>query len=307
MPKTKEALVQLDLSFSEALSSFAKLNIHNLQDPSEETTDKATPFVKWVGGKRSIMPELVARLPKNFNNYFEPFVGGGALFFEIASSHQNQHNYFLSDINLDLVLTYQVIKKNAESLIEILKKHSAKHSEDYYYKVRSQHNRNNPAEIAARFLYLNKTCYNGLWRVNKKGEFNVPIGRYKNPNIMQESNLWACHDLLQNTKIEFREFDTLVPKKGDLVYFDPPYHPTGDASFTTYTKLDFTEIDQVRLRDYCNYLDKKGVHFMLSNSDAKFIKDLYKGFNVQLVSAPRFVNCKPNQRNSVNEVLITNY
>ncbi len=304
MLKLKEPIVKLDLPFEEALFKFANFNLNTLPDPLDEETEKATPFVKWVGGKRSIMSDLVSRLPKEFNNYYEPFVGGGALFFEISSKLKKS---FLSDINLDLVLSYNVVKKDPLKLIEALKIHELKHSEEYYYKIRSRQELKDPIEIASRFLYLNKTCYNGLYRVNKKGEFNVPMGKYKNPNISQEKNIWACYEALKNTKIEYKEFDSIKPSLGDLVYFDPPYHPTNETSFTNYTKLDFTEKDQARLRDFCDFLNKNGVYFMLSNSDTNFIKDLYKNYNIQFVSAPRFVNCKPGQRNSVNEVLITNY
>jgi DNA adenine methylase len=304
MSKIKEKTLQLDIPFDEAIFKFAKVDVHSLPDPSEEYEGNATPFVKWVGGKRSIMAELLARIPNKFNDYYEPFVGGGAVFFEI---HKLAKNCYLSDINLDLVITYNVIKKDPQKLIKQLKIHAQSHNEEYYYHIRSQHVLPSPVEIAARFLYLNKTCFNGLFRVNKKGEFNVPIGKYKNPNIVQEDNILACHDLLQNTKIEYREFDSFIPKKGDFVYLDPPYHPTDEHSFTSYTKLDFTEKDQIRLRDFCNLLNKNGVHFMLSNSDAKFIKDIYKEYNIQMVSAPRYVNCKPTKRNAVQEVLITNY
>jgi len=304
MNHPKETISHLNNTFDESLFKFSQVNVHSLPDPSENFNTKATPFVKWVGGKRSIMAELTARLPEQFDNYFEPFVGGGALFFEIAP---NLKNATLCDINMDLLLTYQSIKKSPHELIQLLKKHAKNHSKEYYYEVRAQHELENPIEIAARFLYLNKTCFNGLWRVNKKGEFNVPMGKYKNPNIVQEENIWACNKALQGTDIQYREFDTIEPKKGDFVYFDPPYHPTDNNSFTTYTKLDFSEKDQIRLKEFCDTLDKKGVKFMLSNSDTLFINDLYKNYNVQLVSAPRFVNCKPTKRNSVKEVLVTNY
>ncbi len=266
----------------------------------------ATPFVKWVGGKRSIIGDLVARLPQNFNGYWEPFAGGSALFFENADRLTAAH---LSDNNFDLVITYNVIKRDPEPLIRRLEEHAAKHSSDYYYKVRAQHELQGPVEIAARLIYLNRTCYNGLYRVNKRGEFNVPVGSYKNPNVVAEDNLRACNKALAGAIIECRDFDTTTPQAGDFGYFDPPYHPTINSSFTNYTKLDFTEQDQVRLRDFAVKLGKEGVHVMLSNSDTPFIRDLYKdkAFTIGTVQAPRMINCKPNKRGTVSEVLITNY
>ncbi len=267
----------------------------------------ATPFVKWVGGKRSIMDALKARLPEDFNHYYEPFIGGGALFFELHRTLQGKA--YLSDTNFDLVMAYSVVQRAPNELLELLREHAQKHSEEYYYKMRDRHHLQNPAEIAARLLYLNKTCYNGLWRVNSKGEFNVPIGRYKNPGIIQEENIWACNQVLKDVEIQCFNFDKIKPNESDFVYFDPPYHPTDDTSFTRYAKLDFTEQNQVRLRDFALDLYKKGVKVMLSNSDTKFIRDLYKNkpFKIATVQAPRFVNCKSNKRNPVNEVLITNY
>ena len=308
--KTKpEPSLTLEMPFEEALERF--VSVSPRQTDEIEINDfpisgQATPFVKWVGGKRGIIIELVTRLPQKFGDYYEPFVGGGALFFELNSRLKAA---FLSDCNFDLVVTYNVIKKDPQTLIERLEKHAAKHTEEYYYKVRSQHNLKDPVAIAARFIYLNKTCFNGLYRVNKKGEFNVPIGRYTNPGIVQRENILACSRALQKAKIEYREFDALRPKRGDFVYFDPPYHPTTDTSFTGYTKLDFSEKDQARLRDLALQLHQQGVYVMLSNSDTAFIRDIYNNtaFHITTVQAPRNVNCKPTQRGAVNEVLITNY
>jgi DNA adenine methylase len=277
-------------------------------DVKESTSLKgiATPFVKWVGGKRSIIDDLKAHLPDNFNDYYEPFIGGGALFFAL---HQRLRKAHLSDTNLDLIIAYRMVQQAPEKLLELLKEHAQKHSEEYYYKVRDRHFLQDPVEKAARLLYLNKTCYNGLWRVNSKGKFNVPIGRYKNPGIVQEENILACCNALQAVDIQLADFDEIQPMEGDFVYFDPPYYPMDDASFTRYAKLDFTEQDQVRLRNFVLELSKKGVNVMLSNSDTTFIRDLYKSkpFKTATVQAPRFVNCKSNKRNPVNEVLITNY
>lgn len=265
-----------------------------------------SPFVKWAGGKRFIIKELISNMPDEFNNYYEPFVGGGALFF---ASRERHNTSYLSDSNFDLVLAYNAIKKNPIELIEMLKSHAKEHSDDFYYKIRSKHELQDPIEVAARFIYLNKTCYNGLYRVNKSGKFNVPIGKYTNPNIIQETNISTCHNVLKTVEIECKDFDQIDAKKDDFVYFDPPYHPTDDTSFTNYTKINFTESDQVRLRDFAIKLHKRGTKVMLSNSNTTFIRNLYndKIFKIGIVKAPRFVNCKPNKRNVVEELLITSY
>lgn len=263
------------------------------------------PFVKWVGGKRSLIKEIHAHLPEKFNNYFEPFVGGGAVFFSLSGRVSDAT---LADTNMELIITYQVIRKEPERLIEQLKIHKEHHSKEYYYEVRKQSPKD-PLEIAARFLYLNKTCFNGLYRVNKSGQFNAPMGSYNNPNIVQSDNIHACYSVLQNVNLKFGDFTDVEPEKGDFVYFDPPYHPTTQSSFTSYTKDNFTEIDQIRLRDFIIKLHKKGVYIMLSNSNTPFIQDIYKAkyFNQHLVYAPRYVNCKPGERSKVSELLITNY
>ena len=312
--KTPKDAVQssltLDMPFGEALHKFIAVDTRDMQDEAGDVPGvmigEAAPFVKWVGGKRAIIGELTSRLPPKFNNYYEPFVGGGALYFALTSRITQA---LLSDTNFDLVITYNAIKKDPQTLIEHLEKHAKMHNGDYYYKIREQHSLQDPIALAARFLYLNRMCYNGLYRVNKKGEFNVPVGKYTNPNIVQRENILACSRVLQTARIEYHEFDTIKPKRGDFVYFDPPYHPTSDTSFTSYTKLDFSEKDQARLHDFALNLHKRGVYVMLSNSDTKFIRNLYsdKAFHFVTVQAPRNVNCKPTQRNSVTELLITNY
>jgi DNA adenine methylase len=270
-------------------------------------SDTVVPFVKWVGGKRSIVEHLKRRFPTSIREYYEPFVGGGALFFEMQKRASRSH---LSDSNLELMLTYRVVQKDPQALLTRLRKHAKAHYDEYYYKVRSLHALQDPVEIAARFIYLNRTCYNGLYRVNKKGEFNVPVGDYANPGIVQESNILACSRALQaNVTLAYRDFISIEPSRDDFVYFDPPYHPTDETSFTAYSKADFTEKDQVRLAEFAKNLHEAGVKVMLSNSNTRFIRDLYRSsiFRVELVNAPRMVNCKPNGRSAVEEVLITNY
>ena len=306
--QNKEKPTQLDMSFDEALSRYLKVNTKDIATMVEEpeTDNKAAPFIKWVGGKRSIIHEILPRVPATINNYHEAFLGGAALFYEL---HDRIQHAYLSDINIDLIITYTAVKKDVHKLIELLKVHQKKHNEEYYYKIRAQQNLKDPIELAARFIYLNKTCFNGLYRVNKSGEFNVPMGKYANPDICAEKRLMLCHKALKKATPLYRDFTEIQAVEGDFVYFDPPYHPTNDASFTDYAKDGFTEKDQQRLRDFALTLHKSGVKIMLSNSNTPYILDLYKSniFNVQIVHAPRNVNCKPNKRNSVEEVLITNY
>lgn len=266
----------------------------------------AAPFLKWAGGKRSIIDDLKAHLPKEFNDYYEPFLGGGALFFELSPRTRRA---VLSDSNLDLMLTYTVVKKHPEALIEHLEEHAKKHDEKYYYVVRSQHGLQESVKIAARFIYLNRTAYNGLYRVNKSGQFNVPVGSYTDPNIVQRERIYACSDALSVAELQCREFDTINPQAGDLVYCDPPYYPLDSISFTGYTKLDFNQEDHIRLRDLALRLHEKGVKVMLSNSDTPFTRELYssKVFNVVTVQAPRNINSVGTKRGAISELLITTY
>lgn len=260
---------------------------------------KVQPFIKWVGGKRNILPELLKRLPKNFNRYYEPFIGGGVLFFSIAAE-----NSFISDINQELILSYLIIKTNPRELMSILNFHIKNHSKEYYYRIRRLYNLTDDINLVARFIYLNKTCFNGLYRKNKKGEFNVPIGSYKKVSVYNEENIMACSKILQDTKIKTSCFSKLKePNENDFVYFDPPYHKT----FTGYTANSFTEDNQIELRNLCRELDKKKVFFMVSNSNTDFIQKLYSNFNIEELIAPRYINCKGNDRKNGREVIITNY
>ena len=298
----------LDVPFEEALQRFANVNTKDMNDIVEPEIEgnKATPFIKWVGGKRGIIEQLKLRLPKEFNEYYEGFVGGGALFFEIVKDIKKAH---LSDANLDLIITYKVIQKDPDALIEALKRHQKNHNSDYYYKIRAQFKLDDPISIASRLIYLNKTCFNGLYRVNKKGEFNVPMGSYVNPGIVNEDNIKACSKALKKATIEYKDYSKIEAKEGDFCYFDPPYHPTSDTSFTKYHLLDFTEKDQMDLANFCTQLHRQGVKVMISNSNTPFIRNLYSAnfFKIGIVNAPRLVNCKGNGRAAVEEVLITNY
>lgn len=288
------------MEFNNFLGAIVKTDISKIEHISQPK-----PFVKWVGGKRSILDEILPRIPKKINDYYEPFVGGGALFFEIYNMVNFSH---LSDLNIDLIVAYNVIKNESEKLAEKLKIHEKNHNEEYYYKIRTLQEISDPIENSARFIYLMKTCYNGLYRVNKNNQFNTPIGSYKNPTVCDEENLKNVSKVLKYADVKYQDFTKITPKKGDFVYFDPPYHPTSQDSFVKYVSNGFSEKDQIRLRDFALELNKKGVNVMLSNSDADFVSDIYKkNFNIIKISAPRVVNCKADKRKSVYETLITNY
>lgn len=259
-----------------------------------------TPFIKWVGGKSSIANKLIPLLPKEFNTYYEPMVGSGAVFYKLSNIINTA---VLSDINPELIITYQVVKDNVYELIEKLKEHEKNHCKDYYYRIREQYCLENPVDTAARFIYLNKTCYNGLYRTNREGKFNVPIGTYENPAICQEDNLLACSMILHKATLLCTSFEHIIPNTCDFVYFDPPYYST----FDKYSKYGFTEKDQKKLYDFFEHLDKLGVYCMLSNSNTPFILELYKKYNISIIEAPRKINCKTDNRNTVKELIVRNY
>ena len=267
------------------------------------------PFVKWAGGKRQLLPELLKRIPK-FTTYCEPFVGGGALFFYLQPKKA-----IINDFNKDLINTYITIQNDVESLIQHLSTY--KNDSESYYKIRELDrtplfHRMSATEKASRLIYLNKTCYNGLFRVNSMGEFNSPFGSYKSPNIVNEPTLRAIHNYFQNADVTFLsgDFEAAVKglKKGTFVYFDPPYDPVSASSnFTGYTNLGFGKQEQRRLKEVCDELNAKGIKFLLSNSATDFILDLYKEYNIEKISAKRVINSNANNRGNVDEVLIRNY
>lgn len=274
----------------------------------EKLQDQTYPIVKWVGGKRQLMFELLKNMPKTYNRYFEPFIGGGALFFELQPE-----NAYISDINYELINLYSVVKNDVEDLIEDLSKHEV--SKDYFLELRnadrtSTYENWSDIQKASRFIYLNRTCFNGLYRVNSQGQFNVPFGNYKNPRICDEQNLKNCSELLQNTEINCADFTVILDnvQKGDFVYFDPPYVPLNEtSSFTSYTKEGFDIDMQFKLRDLCDELDLRGVMFMLSNSDTKIVNELYENYNIKKVFASRAINANGNGRGKVTEVIVKNY
>ncbi len=265
---------------------------------------KASPFLKWAGGKGRLLAQFQPLFPQRYGRYFEPFVGAGAVFF-----HLNPEEAHLSDVNFELVNAYQVIRDHVDALIATLSDYQ--HDKDFYYALRAQDPETlSPVERAARIIYLNKTCFNGLYRVNRRGQFNVPFGDYKNPRILDEAGLRAAHAALQNVSVTHQGFDAVLAeaKSGDFVYFDPPYHPLSPtASFTSYAADDFGPEDQIRLAAVFRRLDAKGVKLMLSNSDTPFIRDLYEGFHIQQVWAPRAINRDASKRKGVHEVVVTNY
>ncbi len=267
------------------------------------------PFVKWAGGKGQIIGELLARAPEKYNRYFEPFVGAGALFFAL-----NPGRAVLNDKNEELMNAYSVVRTNVSDLAASLATHASlhgRHGRDHYYRVRGiDPHTLSSVERASRFIYLNRTCYNGLWRVNSSGRFNVPLGRYKNPKILDEENLRAVSDRLQNTTILCVDFEAAVAEAapGDFVYFDPPYHPLSETSrFTGYVDEGFGPESQVRLAGVFGTLADRGASVMLSNSDTAFVRGLYDGFRIDVVQAKRPINCRADGRGVVNELIVRNY
>lgn len=266
------------------------------------------PFIKWAGGKRQLIDEIISSFPANYGRYFEPFIGGGALFFAIQPD-----NAYISDINPELVNLYNVVKNDVNSLIKDLGRY--KNTEDDFYKVRnldrkSSYKKYSKIRKASRFMFLNKTCYNGLYRTNSEGHFNVPFGFYKSPNIIDKQNLELCSELLKKTEIVLATFLAIENKikTGDFVYFDPPYMPISKtSSFTKYYKDDFDVDAQFELKELCDRLTRKGVYFMLSNSHSELILNLYKQYNIKKIRAIRAINCKAAKRGAIDELIITNY
>ncbi len=263
------------------------------------TTVAARPFLKWVGGKRSVLPDLVARMPQTYNAYRESFLGGGALFFEIQP-----RKAVLSDVNFHLIITFQAVRDNVEELIKQLEVHAKSHNKEYFGKARLKlFMEKNPVKVAALFIYLNKTCYNGLYRVNKAGRFNVPIGSYKNPTILDEDNLRNSSKLLQGIIIEQRPFTQIDIVKDDFYYFDPPYHKVYDG----YDGGRFGDAEHEKLAELCHKVNRAGGKFMLSNSDTDFIRNLYKDYTIDEIKGSRTISCKAEQRGKENELIIRNY
>lgn len=307
---------------------------------SYDQTIIAKPFLKWAGGKSQLIPELSSRLPKEIidtgiiDSYIEPFVGGGAFFFYLKSRFQIT-NSFLFDINRELLVGYKVLQKDPKELINHLKnleiEYIAKSEEerkDYYYNIRDRYNsqinsfdfinyNNSWIERASYMIFLNRTCFNGLFRQNRNGEFNVPHGRYKNPRICDKDNIMKVNLALKNTEIICGDFtdSSKYINNNSLVYFDPPYRPlTKTSSFTSYSNREFTDDDQIRLSEFYKEVNEKGAYLILSNSDPKnedpkddFFDNLYNEFIIDRVNAKRIINCDPNKRGEIKELIIRNY
>lgn len=268
------------------------------------------PVLKWVGGKRQLMPEIKKYIPK-FTTYYEPFVGGGAVLFELQPTKA-----VINDVNDELINLYNVIKNDVDGLINELKKHE--NTSEYFYLIRELDRDKNTYDVlsdvqkASRILYLNKTCFNGLFRVNSAGEFNTPFGNYKNPNIINEVTIKAVSKYFNESQIIFKntDFEDSLKgiRKGSFVYFDPPYDPVSNSSnFTGYSKGGFDWNEQLRLKDLCDKLDRQGVKFLLSNSATQRIKDLYSGYRYETIQAKRSINSQADKRGDIDEVLIRNY
>ncbi|HEU0031617.1 MAG TPA: DNA adenine methylase [Kofleriaceae bacterium] len=266
----------------------------------------ASPIIKWVGGKSKLLPELLARMPERFGRYYEPFVGGAALFFRVAPERA-----VLADSNSDLVNLYTTVANDVAAVIRRLAHHREAHCQSHYYATREKWNNReqswSSAERAATFIYLNKTCFNGLWRVNRSGDFNVPIGRYTDPPICVPDALRAAAKLLSRAVLRCGDYRSAVEdaEKHDFLYFDPPYDPiTTTANFTSYTANAFSSDHQRELADTARTLVARGCKVMLSNSDTPFIRSLYKGMRIDRVKCARAINSNASRRGDVDELII---
>lgn len=301
------------------LSSALEIPLAELMDIELEQENsfkqsKLKPFVKWAGGKTQIIDELQKMMPENFNTYFEPFIGGGALFFNLLPTKA-----VINDYNSELMTAYRTFQDTNDFtlMIEEIIKHEKNHNEEYYYEVRAMDREESYQALpdykkAARLIYLNKACFNGLYRVNSKGYFNVPSGKKKVVRAYNQALFDDLHEYLSNSKIKLLNGDfsdaVKTAKKGDFVYFDPPYDTYEEKdSFTTYTKNSFGKEDQRRLADLYKKLSDKGVFVMLSNHNTPFIRELYKDYNIKVIQARRAINAKGTGRGAVEEVIITNY
>lgn len=268
-----------------------------------------TPIVKWVGGKRQLLPEIMPLINQKCSTYVEPFIGGGAVLFNLQPKKA-----IINDLNAELINVYRVVRDHPEELIQALQVHSNQNSEEYYYRTRALDRSEiysdfSDIQRAARIIYLNKTCYNGLYRVNSSGQFNSPYGKYKNPNIVNDVTIRAVSKYFQSNSIDIRQGDYKEVLQGlrktAFVYFDPPYMPiSSSSSFTGYTEGGFNYEMQLELKNECDKLRDKGIHFLLSNSDCPAIRELYSEYTIKTVSATRRVNSRAEKRGEINEVLI---
>lgn len=267
-----------------------------------------TPFVKWAGGKRKLMAQYERFFPKNFRCYHEPFLGGGAFFFFLRP-----HSAILSDINHRLIEAYQAIRDDLDGVLHCLDFHRKHHSKEHFYRCRQLLNQGDllmKSDRAALMIYLNKTCFNGLYRENSQGDFNVPIGQYKAPHIYDRENLREVHEQLQGMELRSDSFEAVLDRArpGDFVYFDPPYVPISTtSSFTHYSKDGFDSNKQHLLADVFRQLDARGCFVMSSNSDCGFVREIYRDWRIEVVSASRCINVQASKRGAINELVIMNW
>lgn len=269
------------------------------------TLEAPAPFLKWAGGKGRLLDQILPMLPETWGTYYEPFIGGGALFFNMRPDRA-----VISDVNERLIDAYVAIRDELPALVELLDHHASRHSKDYYYRARERFNRGRKVsslERAALMIYLNKTCFNGLYRENSRGEFNVPMGSYVNPSVYRLNNLSAVSQQLQDTDIRVASFEHVLEnaKPGDLVYFDPPYVPvSATSSFTSYVGAGFDLAMQQRLAEIFTELAHRGCHVFLSNSDSDVVRELYHGWRMETIRAGRGINARADRRGAVNELLV---
>lgn len=279
---------------------------------SERETPVLPLFLKWAGGKLQLIEQFENLFPPDFCNYYEPFIGSGAVFFYLKSKSK-PNKVVLSDTNEELINCFAVVRDKPSELIEVLLNHRKRHSKQYYYEVRDlESERLDSVSRAARMIYLNKTCFNGLYRVNSKGEFNVPFGDYKNPSIFNRNTLYRASQMLQDAVLRVMTFDKVLDFAGkdDFVYFDPPYIPLSKtSSFTRYSKSEFSIKEQNQLSEVFRALDSMGCFVMLSNSDHSLIRELYRDYdkNIVVVRAKRKINSVGSKRGAINEIVVTNY
>ena len=267
-------------------------------------------FVKWAGGKTQLLSQFRPLLPKRIDRYFEPFLGSGAVFFYIKARYKPK-DVVLSDVNEELINCFRAVRDRPDALIEALEAHKAAHGKEHYYRMRGKPTGGMTGlERASRFIYLNKTCFNGLYRVNSNGQFNVPMGSYKNPGIVMEERIRQASSLLRGTQLRVMSFERILSMAGagDFVYFDPPYLPISKtASFTSYTRDSFSEQDQRRLAEVFRQLDRRGCLLMLSNSYHPFMRTLYSGHRIETVKAGRVICCDPSKRGKIREMVVLNF
>ena len=282
--------------------------VHKASEPNG--APEPTPFLKWAGGKRRLLRDYEPHFPARADGYHEPFLGSGAVFLR-ARTRLRPQRMLLSDRNAGLVNAYRAVRDSTERLIDLLEQHHRLHGRKHYYAVRALHSSDlNRIEQAARFIYLNRTCYNGLYRVNSRGQFNVPMGRYARHRIVNAGNLRSLRIWLRGVHLRTASFERIVEqvRSGDFVYLDPPYYPLSEtANFTSYTEHSFTARDQERLAKVVKVLDATGCLVMLSNSDTPLIRHLYRNYRLVPIEARRSINCNPRRRGPLTELLVLNY